>query len=267
MLTIYQQVSELEQAGKGGVLCTIIQSKGSTPRHAGSKMLVFPDGTFTGTVGGGEIESRVIREALLAYADGKTKKLEYNMINPAAGDPGLCGGTVEVYVEPILPKPILVIIGGGHVGKVTAHLAKWLGFRVVVSDDRPEFCNASFIPDSDEFYPVPMAELPEHLEITPHTYIVLTTRGSNVDVDGMAPLLVSSARYIGVIGSRRRWLTTRKGLLEKGVSEEQLNRVYSPIGLELAAETPEEIAVSILAEVVMVRNGGTGQTMKIKADK
>jgi xanthine dehydrogenase accessory factor len=264
MVSIYQQVSELEQKGQGGVLCTIIQSRGSTPRHAGSKMLVFPNGTFVGSVGGGEIESRVISEALAAYIDGVTRKLEYNMIDPSAGDPGVCGGTVEVYVEPILPKPRLVIIGCGHVGKVTANLAKWLGFKVAVSDDRPEYCNQEFIPEADEFYPVKMEDLPNAMEITPHTYIVITTRGSNVDVDGMAPLFESTAKYIGVIGSKRRWVTTRKGLLDKGVSEEKLNRVFSPIGLELGAETPEEIAVSIMAEVIMVRNGGTGNIMRMK---
>lgn len=267
MENIYQRAAQLETEGKGGVLCTIISSKGSTPRHAGSKMLVFPDGTFIGSVGGGEIENRVLQEAKAAYLDGRTRKLVYNMVNPAEGDPGICGGTVEVYVEPILPKPILVIIGGGHVGKVTASLGKWLGFRVVVSDDRPEFCNKEFIPDADEFYICPMAELVQKMEITPHTYIVLTTRGSDVDVEGLAPLLDSPTRYIGVIGSKRRWLTTCKGLLEKGVSKEKLDQVHSPIGLELGAETPEEIAVSILAEIIMVRNGGTGSAMKMKVQE
>ena len=267
MESIYKQVSGLENEGKGGVLCTIIHSRGSTPRHAGSKMLIFPDGKISGSIGGGEIENRVIQEALSAYLDGKTRKLEYNMVNPAAGDPGICGGTVEVFVEPILPKPTLLIIGGGHVGRVTASLAKWLGFRVAVSDDRPEFCNKECIPDANEYYPFPMQELADKLEITPHTYIVVTTRGSNVDIEGMAPILDSPARYIGVIGSKRRWLTTRKGLLDKGVSEEKLAQVYSPMGLELAAETPEEIAISILAEVIMVRNGGTGNAMKFQAPK
>jgi xanthine dehydrogenase accessory factor len=173
-------------------------------------MLVFPDGKSTGSVGGGEIESRVIQEALDAYLDGKPCTIDYKMVDPEAGDPGICGGSVEVYIEPILPKPVLLIIGGGHVGKVTASLAKWLGFRVVVSDDRSEFCSRQFVPDADEFYPVLMQELPEKFEITPHTYIVVTTRGSNIDIEGMAPILECPARYIGVIGSKRRWLATRK---------------------------------------------------------
>lgn len=263
MISIYRAIIELQEKGDPGALCTVVATQGSTPRHAGSKMLVYSDGSFIGTVGGGEMETRVIREALNAIRSGKSSLLEYNMVDPQKGDPGVCGGTLQVFVEPILPKPQVVIIGGGHVGKAVAHLAKWLGFRVAVSDDRPEFCTPEENPDADELYPVPMAELPRHLKITPSSYLVLTTRGSNVDVDGLAPLLDTPAAYIGVIGSKRRWLTTRKALLARGVPEEALNRVYSPMGLELQAETPEEIAVSIMAEIIAVRNGGSGKTMKM----
>jgi len=244
-------------------LCTIIESNGSTPRHEGSKMLIYEDGRFIGSVGGGEVENRVIAEAKEAMLDGKTRRLSYNMVDPQQGDPGVCGGTVEVYIEPILPQPTLVVVGGGHVGKAVAHLAKWLGFRVAVNDDRPEFCTPEANPDADEFYPVPMSELPAHLKINSQTYLVLTTRGMLVDVPGLPPLLDTRAAYIGLIGSRRRWTMTRKALLEAGVPEEKLNRVNSPIGLELNAETPEEIAVSILAEIIALRNGGTGKRMKM----
>jgi xanthine dehydrogenase accessory factor len=264
MTSITRALAELEEKGQGGVLCTIIESRGSTPRHQGSKMLVYPDGQFIGTVGGGEVENRVRQEALAALKDGKSRLLRYNMVNPKEGDPGVCGGTLEVYVEPYLPAPLLVVIGGGHVGKAVAHLAKWLGFRVAVSDDRLEYCTKEANPDADLFYPVPMAELPKQLEITPWTYLVLTTRGMNVDVQGMPELLNCEQPYIGLIGSKRRWISTRTALLEKGVPEEQLNRVVSPIGLELGAETPEEIAVSIMAQIIMLRNGGTGKSMKLE---
>lgn len=226
-------------------------------------MLVREDGSFIGSVGGGEVENRVRNEALASIEDGKVRRLKYSMVDPKAGDPGVCGGTLEVYVEPILPKPLLVVIGGGHVGKAIVTLAKFLDFRVAVSDDRPEFCTPEMTPDADEYYCVPMAQLPEKLKITPHTYLVLTTRGSNIDIEGMAPLLDSPARYIGVIGSKRRWITTRKALMAQGYPESRLNQVHSPIGLELKAETPEEIAVSIMAEIIMVRNGGTGVKMKM----
>lgn len=261
-MAIYSALAKLEQAGESGALCTIIHSRGSTPRHQGSKMLVYADGRFTGTVGGGEIENRVLREALAAMQDGQSRLLSYDMVNPQAGDPGVCGGTVEVYVEPVLPRPLVLIIGGGHVGKAVAHLAHWLNFRVAVSDDRVEFCTPEANPDADLFFPVPMAELPQQLTINPQTYILLTTRGATVDIAGLPGLLDSPAAYLGVIGSKRRWALTRKALLEAGFSEEKLNRVVSPIGLELNAETPEEIAVSIMAEIIMLRNGGTGRPMR-----
>ena len=262
MISIYHALAELERTHEPAALCTVVRASGATPRHATSKMLVHPDGRILGSVGGGELENRVIKEALESLKDGKPRLLSYDMADPAHGDPGVCGGQVEVFVEPILPPPMLVIIGGGHVGKAAAHLAKWLGFRVAVSDDRPEFCTPEANPDVDEFYPVPMAELPRHLTITPQTYIVLTTRSVAVDVPGLPALLETSAAYIGVIGSRRRWGMTVKELTEAGFSEKRLAHVHSPIGLEIGAETPEEIAVSIMAEILMIRNNETGKPMK-----
>ncbi len=262
MTSIFREVASLVEKGGSGALCTVIESDGSTPRHEGSKMLVYGDGKFIGSVGGGEMESRVYAEALKAIEDGKSRLVRYSLVDPKQGDPGVCGGTIEVYVEPILPPPLIVIIGGGHVGKAVAHLAKWSGFRVAVSDDRLEFCTEEANPDADEFYPYPMADLPAHLKINSQTYLVLTTRGSNVDVSGMPALLDAPFAYLGLIGSKRRWLTTKKALKEKGITEERLARVHSPLGLELNAETPEEIAISILAEIIMLKNGGTGESMQ-----
>ena len=167
-------------------------------------------------------------------------------------------------MEPILPAPTLVVIGAGHVGKAVVHLAKWLGFRVVASDDRTEFCTPESTPGADEYLPVEMGKLAESLKITNRTYLVVTSRGSNVDALGLPSLLASQAAYIGVIGSKRRWATTVKALKEKGVTDELIAKVHSPIGLELQAETPEEIAVSIMAEVLMVRDKGTGAQMKAR---
>jgi xanthine dehydrogenase accessory factor len=197
--------------------------------------------------------------------DGKPRLLEYSMTDPARGDPGVCGGQLEVYVEPIRPKPVLLVVGVGHVGKAVAQLAHWLGFRVAVNDDRPEFCTPEAVPDADAYYPVAMEDLPKEMEITSWTYIVLTTRGVNIDVPGLPPLLKSRAAYIGVIGSRRRWMHTRQLMLEAGIAEAELDKVHSPIGLELNAETPEEIAVSIMAEIIMLRQGGDGRPMKAGA--
>jgi xanthine dehydrogenase accessory factor len=262
MTSIYRAIVEMVEKGESGALCSIIESSGSTPRHEGSKMLVYENGRFIGTVGGGEVENRVQVEAQSAIKDGKSRLLKYSMVDPKQGDPGICGGTLEVYVEPILPSPTLVVVGGGHVGKAVAHLAKWLGFRVAINDDRPEFCTKEANPDGDDFYPVPMAELPEHLKINSQTYIILTTRGSNIDVPGLPALLDTPFGYLGIIGSMRRWFTTRKAMVDQGIPEEKLALVHSPLGLELHAESPEEIAVSIMAEVIMLRNGGSGLSMK-----
>lgn len=261
-ITIYQALADLQANNESAALCTVTKSEGSTPRHVGSKMLVYPDGKFIGTVGGGDLEHRVLDEAWMALSDGKPRSLVYNLVNPKRGDPGVCGGTVEVFVEPILPPATIVVIGGGHVGKAVVHLAKWLGFRVAVSDDREEFCNPESVPGADAYYPVPMAELPNRLTMSRQTFLAVTSRGSGIDAAGLPPLLESKAAYVGVIGSKRRWLTTVKALKEKGVSDELIARVHSPMGLELNAETPEEIAVSIMAEILMLRDKGTGKMMK-----
>ncbi len=262
MDAIYQALAEIEKNNDSAALCTVVKSEGSTPRHVGSKMLVHPDGKFIGTVGGGDLEHRVLDEAWIAISEGQPRLLSYRMSDPSRGDPGVCGGQVEVFVEPILPAPMVVVIGAGHVGKAVAHLAKWLGFRVAVSDDRAEFCNPETVPDADAYYPAAMEELPGQFKINRRTFLVLTTRGSSVDAAGLGPLLDSPAAYVGVIGSRRRWAATVKELRARGISEEKISRVHSPMGLELQAETPEEIAVSIMAEILMIRDKGTGKSMK-----
>lgn len=262
-MSIYQAVVELEEKNEAGALCTVVRTSGSTPRGAASKMLVYSDGRLLGTVGGGEMESRVIDEALQAMQDGKPRLVDYSLAEPERGDPGVCGGQMEVYVEPILPEPVVILVGCGHVGKAVAHLAKWLKFRVLVSDDRAELCTPEAVPGADGYFPVLMQELPEQVKITPWTYLVLTTRGVDIDVPGLAVLLDSPAAYIGVIGSRRRWETTRSKLLEQGVPAEKLDRVHSPMGVDLGAETPEEIALSILAEIIMLREGRSPGTKKL----
>ena len=260
-MSIFQRLAELEGAGEPAALVTVIRDQGSVPRHAGAKMIVFPDGRIEGTIGGGELESRVIEEALAALADGRTRRMTYAFRDPEQGDVGVCGGEMEVFVEPLGQEPQLVIIGGGHVGKAVAHLGKWLGFRVVVCDDRPEFALTEAVPDADAHVVCALGEVPQRVGIHSQSYVVLTTRGVQIDLEGLPALLETPAAYIGVIGSRRRWETTAEALLERGVPAEAIERIVSPMGLELNAETPEEIAVSILAEIIMRRRGGTGERM------
>ncbi len=266
-MNIYQSILEMQRRGESGALCSIIESHGSVPRHTGSKMLVKETGEFIGSVGGGEIENRVIKEAKQSILDGKSRRLSYNMVDPSQGDPGICGGQVEFFVEPILAQPMILVIGAGHVGKAVTHLAKWLGFCVVVSDDREEFCNPLVVPEADEYVCCAMADIPKKVKICSQSYLVLTTGGVPIDTPGLPALLETPAAFIGIIGSKKRWLATRKNLVGTGISEEKLDKVISPIGLELKAETPEEIAVSILAEVLMLRNDASGLRMTMKSGK
>lgn len=258
---LYERLVILEREGGSAVLATVVQTRGSVPRREGTKMLIYANGQIEGTIGGGQMEATVIEEAMQALKDGKTRVKSYAFVDPEKGDVGVCGGEMEVFIEPIRPNPMVVVIGGGHVGKAVAHLAHWLGFRVVVSDDRPEFASPEAVPHADEYVLCALGELPERVSIHEETYLVLATRGVEVDMKGLPALLKTPATYIGVIGSRRRWETTVDKLQEMGVPAEMIHRVTSPIGLELNAETPEEIAVSIMAQIVMLRRGGSGEAM------
>lgn len=249
-MSIVELLNEALERGEPVVLCTIVNTKGSVPRHAGTKMLVYGNGRFEGTVGGGEVENRVHAEAMASFKDGKTRFLTYDMINPEEGDAGICGGVVTVFVEPFLERPTVVVIGAGHVGRPIVHLAKWLGFRVVVSDDREELCTPEETPGGDLYLPIPMSQIPEQMTLDARSYLVLVTRGTEVDIEGLPALLATDVPYIGLIGSKRRWAHTQEKLLENGISKEALARIKSPIGLFIHAETPNEIAISILAEII-----------------
>lgn len=261
VLQLLQALLAAQQEGQRVALATVVRASGSVPRHPGAKMLVYPDGRILGSVGGGELERRVVAEALEALKSGSATVVRYVLNNPAEGDPGVCGGQAEVFVEPVFPPPTLIVVGGGHVGRAVVQLAKFLGFRVVLSDDREEFCNPQAVPGADEYLVCPMALLPDRVEIGGDTYLVLTTRGVALDVEGLPALLAKPAAYVGVIGSRKRWLTAARELESRDVPAATVASVHSPMGLELNAETPEEIAVSILAEIIAKRRGGTAQPM------
>ncbi len=259
---VFEAALIAQREGRPAALATVVQTQGSVPRQAGSKMLVWADGSLIGTVGGGEMEARTVQEALDAIRSGQPRMMRYNLADLESGDPGVCGGTVELFVEPLMPPPTVVVIGCGHVGKAVAELAKWMEYRVVVTDDRPGYATPEQIPGMDAYLEIPAAELTARLTITRQTYLVAVTRGLAVDKDLIPALLATDAPYIGLIGSRRRWAMTVQALVEQGISREALARIHAPIGLELRAETPKEIALSILAEIIMVQRGGTGEPMQ-----
>ena len=261
MDSLFAALAEADQKGIAVALATVVAVSGSVPRHVGAKMLVYADGSTLGTVGGGEMENRVCAEAADALRERKPRTVHYELSNPALGDPGQCGGTADIFIDPICPLVTLVVVGAGHVGRAVARLGKQLGFFVVVSDDRAELCTPEALPGADGYLVCAMRDIPSRWSLDRDTYVVLATRNVDVDVEGLPALLAVPTAYVGVIGSRRRWITTAQALAEHGTPAETIARVHSPIGLELHAETPEEIAVSILAEVIMVRRGGTGLSM------
>ncbi len=251
--SILSLATQYTQDGKPCALVTVIRTSGSVPRHAGSKMLVDMQGALlAGTIGGGMMESRVLHAAAQAIRTGKTLTMTETLVDPASGDAGVCGGTVEMFIEPLLTSPTLIVAGAGHVGRALIHLANWCGFRTVITDDRVELCNPQSCPDADVYLPGALAEQLAQIELTAQTYIALVTRGFPIDVVVLPMLLKSPVAYIGVIGSKRRWATAKQALLAQGVSEADLARVHAPIGFEIQAETPEEIAVSIAAEMIGV---------------
>jgi xanthine dehydrogenase accessory factor len=261
MTDFFEQISEIQKRGDAAVLCIITKSKGSTPRQPGSKMLVFPDGKISGTIGGGETEANCIKEALKLFQSNEPKSLHYSLVNPEKGDPGVCGGELEIYLEPIGIRETVCIIGAGHVGKSVAFLANWLGFNVIVMDDREPLLLKEDYPKETNLIHCEPKSIVKFINFNQDNYILLTTRSLDIDLVTIPILLPNHPKYIGIIGSKKRWVMTQKGLIENGVEEELINTIFSPIGLDLGAETPQEIAISIMAEIMLVRNQKTGKHM------
>ena len=265
-MSLLGQLAVAVDEGVAVASATVVDTSRSVPRRAGAKMLVFRDGSIAGTVGGGEMEARIVSEAVAALADGRCRLLSYRLVDPVRGDPGVCGGDVRIFVEPHMPKPTVIVMGYGHVGRAVAQLAHWLGFRVVATDDRPLLeADPGGRPDPETAVPDAADAVPDELVIgtvddllagrtlDPEVSVVLVTRNVDVDSAALPALLATDAGYVGVMGSERRWATTRARLEAEGTDPEALDRVHAPIGIEVGAETPEEIALSIMAEVVAHR--------------
>jgi len=246
-------LAELTAAVDGGtpvVVATIVDTARSVPRHAGTKMLIFADGTTFGTVGGGKVEALIRSDALDALTDKTTRLRQYTLEDPEQGDPGICGGTMTIALEPHMPPHTIFVIGCGHVGRAVVDLAHWLGYRTVATDDRSELVDEASMPNADVRLVGSVEAALGEEPVGEHTSIVVVTRSHEMDVEIVPMLVATPARYIGVMGSKRRWAATRDGLLESGISPKSLDRIHVPIGIDIGAETVEEIAVSILSEVI-----------------
>ena len=248
-----QILSELLAAIEGGdpvALATIVDTEGSVPRHAGTKMVVRADGSMLGTVGGGKVEVAVQADALEALRLRRASTHRYVLQDPEGGDPGVCGGIMTVYLEPYMTPHTVYVIGAGHVGRAVVDLAHWLGYRTVVVDDRSELVSEEAMPNADVRFVGTVGDAIEAHPVTDQTSIVVVTRSHELDTS-ITPLLVDTpAPYIGVMGSKRRWEVTTDALRSGGLSEDSLLRIHNPIGIDIGAESVEEIAVSILSEVI-----------------
>jgi xanthine dehydrogenase accessory factor len=235
---------------------TVVRANGSTPQRAGAKMLVFADGRTIGTIGGGCYENDACLKGRDAIASGRQSLLHYELNDDFAQENGLiCGGQMDVHVDPLAPAPRLYVIGGGHVGWQLGRMAVDAGFRLHVVDDREKFANRERFPTADEIVVEPIAEWLHRAEIPSSAYVVIVTRGHQNDLEAMRALAARDLRYLGLIGSRAKVARIRTLLLSEGMPPECLDRVHSPIGLEIGAITPAEIAISILAQLIAVRRG------------
>jgi xanthine dehydrogenase accessory factor len=250
------------------VLVTIVRSNGSTPQRTGAKMLVFADGRTVGTIGGGCYESDAIGKAREAIATGQPLLARYDLNDDFVQESGLiCGGQMDVYIDPIAPAPRLFVIGAGHVGFHLARAAADAGFRIHVVDDREKFANAERFPMADAVVVDDIAAWLHRVELPASSYVVVVTRGHTHDFDALRALAARDLRYLGLIGSRAKVARVFDALQAEGLPVECLERVHAPIGLDIGAITPAEIAVSILAELIAVRHGKDVGSLSMKWQK
>src|SRR5947208_4010674 len=253
---VFAAVNDALERGEPAALVTIVSTRGSTPQRIGAKMLVFADGRTVGTIGGGCYENDAFGKAREAIASRTPQVVHYELSDDFAQETGLiCGGQMDVYIEPIEPSPELYVIGAGHVGFHLARVAHEVGFRVHVVDDREKFANRDRFPHAVE---VVVEDIPAWIaqaNLPPHAYAVIVTRGHTNDLEALRALAPRELRYLGLIGSRAKVARIYDALVEDRMSAAALARVHAPIGLDIGAVTPQEIAVSILAELIAVKHG------------
>lgn len=243
---------------------TVIRAQGSTPQRAGAKMLVFADGRTIGTIGGGCYENDAIGKARVALEDGRSQVVHYELNDDFAQENGLiCGGRMDVHIDPLLPSPHLYIVGAGHVGHQLGKMAVDAGFHLHVVDDREKFANAERFPLADMIVE-PIPDWLHRAEIPAGAFVVVLTRGHQHDLEAMRSLGARDLRYLGLIGSRAKVARIYDLLLSEGLPIESLARVHAPIGFDIGAVTPAEIAVSILAELIAVRRGADTAGLSMK---
>ncbi len=253
-MDVYEELVQLRRKGEKCALATIVQVDGSIPSYQSAKLLVRQDGSMLGTIGGGCVEAEVWNAAREVIATEKPRTLKFSLGQDAAYENGLiCGGQLNVYVEPIVPQPRAFIFGAGHVSKSLSKVAELAGFATIIVDDREAFANRDRFPEADAIYAGEYEEIFPKLQVNDSSYLIIVTRGHRDDMRVLRWAVMTPARYIAMIGSKRKVISVVKELEKEGIPREAFERIAAPMGLEIGAVTPEEIAVSVVAEMIAVR--------------
>ena len=253
-MDVYEELVELRRSGQKCAVATIVEVAGSIPSFQSAKMLIRQDGTMVGTIGGGCTEAEVWQAARDVIDTEKPRMLQFNLGQEAAYDNGLiCGGQLNVYVEPVLPVPKALIFGAGHISKSLSKVATLAGFATTVIDNRDSYANRERFPEASEVIAAEYEDVFAGLPANDATYAIIVTRGHKDDMRVLRWAAEQPLRYVGMIGSKRKTLEVAKHLIAEGVPLEKLSRIHAPMGLDIGAVTPEEIAVAVVAEMIRRR--------------
>ncbi len=253
-MDVYEELVELRRSGEKCAVATIVEVAGSIPSFQSAKMLIRQDGTMVGTIGGGCTEAEVWQAARDVIETEKPRMLQFSLGQEAAYDNGLiCGGQLNVYVEPVLPVPTALIFGAGHISKSLSKVATLAGFATTVIDNRDSYANRERFPEASEVIAAEYEDVFPRLPCNDATYAIIVTRGHKDDMRVLRWAADQPLRYVGMIGSKRKTIEVAKHLLAEGVALEKLSQIHAPMGLDIGAVTPEEIAVAVVAEMIRRR--------------
>lgn len=254
-IEFFQELKQTFNRGEAFVLCTVVETMGSSPGKVGQKMIVFRDGSTVGTVGGGVNEERVRLAAIDLYKNGDATILTFDLNNPLEGSDPVCGGKARVFIEMIAAEPRMIIFGAGHIGKVLAKMAALARFRVTLVDERPEYADPKLFPECDQVICSTYEEAVDGLAINDRSFVVVVTPGHLKDKEVLEKVLPTPAPYVGLVCSAKKMVEMKDALVAQGNTRERAEAIFAPIGINLGSTTPEEIAVEILAQIVAFRNG------------
>jgi xanthine dehydrogenase accessory factor len=255
MKNFFETIVDLKESEEPFALAVIVKAEGSTPRKTGAKMVVLKDGKTVGTLGGGDLEKRVVEEAMDVIKQGEPRIASFTLDIEKGNLDMMCGGKLDVYIEPILPDDKLIIFGAGHITRVLAPLMQMVGFQVSVVDDSPELLQKDKFPKIEDLRLTDMEKFAKELPPGANAYVVLLSRGFSRDEAILHQLIQKDFKYIGMIGSMKKIMAMKEDLQKEGIPEESFSKLKAPIGLDIGAETSEEIAISVAAEIIAAKWG------------